>query len=187
MMDLSGENSSSRIVAIIIAILLIAGGWYYFYYMDTAQKIANLERSVKTLSRYKRQLPLLKAKYKKAQMEFNRYKKELPLKEEIPSLLVRLNNIIKSEDVSLMLFRPRPAVPRDLYFVKPIDVNIIATYRSCGAVFEDISRMKRLFKVKNFVIGNPRIVNTHKVLLNVRFNAETYYFKKSNKKKVRKR
>ncbi len=178
-------SNSSKIAVVIVIMILVGGGWYYFYYMDMAQKIDSLKREIDTLSRYKRELPVLRVKYKQAQKEFNVYKKELPLKEEIPSLLVKLTNIIKSQDVSLVAFTPGKAIPKDLYFVKPISVRLTANYTSCGAVFEDIAHMKRLFKVVNFSLSDPKIINTHKVLLDVKFEAETYYFK--NKKEPGKR
>ncbi len=176
-----GMSNSSKIVLVLFLIVAIAGGWYYFYYMDTSIKINNLQSSINRLSKFKRELPILRAKYKKAQEEFAVYKKELPLKEEIPSLLVKLTDIIKSKDVALMSFRPKKAVAKKIYYIKPIDISIVATYRNCGAVFEDVSKMKRLFKIKNFTLSNPKILNSRKVLLNIKFSAETYYIKQNKK------
>ncbi len=168
----------AKAAIIVVTVLLIGGGWYYFYYIDAAKKADSLQAEVNKLYKFKRQLPGLKVKYKKAQMEFNKYKNELPVKEEIPSLLVKLTNIIKSEDVSLMSFTPKNAVDKKIYYIKPINVTIVSTYKNCGSVFEDVSRMSRLFKINNFSVTNPKVINSHKVLLHVKFNAETYYFKK---------
>ncbi len=181
--EFGDTSNKSKIILAILLIVIIAGAWYYFYYMDTSTKINNLQSSIEKLSKFKRELPILRIKYKKAQKEFAIYKKELPLKGEIPSLLVQLTDIIKSKDVSLMSFQPKQAVDKKIYYVKPIDISIVATYRNCGAVFEDVSKMKRLFKVKNFSLSNPKIVNSKKVLLKIKFSAETYYFKQSKKKK----
>ncbi len=177
--------STTKIFLSILVVVVIAGGWYYFYYTDASMEINKLQTSVNKLSKFKRELPILRARYKKAQEEFIVYKKELPLKEEIPSLLVKLSNIIKSEDVSLMSFRPKQAIAKKIYYIKPIDISIIATYKNCGAVFEDVSKMKRLFKVKDFSLSNPKIINSKKVLLHIKFSAETYYFKQIKQGKKR--
>jgi type IV pilus assembly protein PilO len=169
---------SQKLIVLVVTILLIGGGWYYFYYIDTAKKIESLQAEVNKLSKYKRELPSLKIKYKKALAEYAVYKNELPPKEEIPSLLVKLTNIIKSKNVALMSFTPKKAKPKDIYFIKPIDISLSATYKKCGLVFEDVSKMSRLFKVNNFSLTSPKIINSNKVLLNVKFSAETYYFKK---------
>ncbi len=180
-----GMSNLSKIVLLIVIVLILAGGWYYFYYMDASTKINNLQTSINKLFKYKQELPFLRKQYKKAQQEFLTYKKELPLKEEIPSLLVQLTNIIKSKDVSLMSFKPKKAVGKKIYYVKPINISIAATYSNCGAVFEDVSKMQRLFKIKNFSLYNPKIINSKKVLLNVKFSAETYYFKQNKRNKKR--
>lgn len=173
-------SNGTKALLLLLLIVAIVGVWYYFYYMDTSAKINKLNSSIERLSKFKRELPVLRVKYKKAQEEFAVYKKELPLKEEIPSLLVKLSDIIKSKDVALMSFKPKKAVSKKIYYIKPIDISIVATYRNCGAVFEDVAKMKRLFKVKNFSLSNPKILNSQKVLLKVKFSAETYYFKQQN-------
>ncbi len=169
---------TTKITILLVIVLLIGGSWYYFYYIDTAAKIERLQAEVEKLSKFKRQLPVLKRQLKKSETEFALYKGEFPSKEEIPSLLVKLTNIIKSEDVLLVSFTPKNAIAKNIYFIKPINISITATYKNCGAVFEDVSKMSRLFKINNFSLTNPKIINSHKVLLNVKFNAETYYFKK---------
>ncbi len=169
---------TTKLVILVILVVLIGGGWYYFYYMDTSKKINSLQTEINRLYKYKRELPSLRVKYKKAQAEFAAYKKELPEKEEIPSLLVKLTDIIKSKDVRLMSFTPKNAIAKSIYYIKPIDISIVSTYKNCGLVFEDVSKMSRLFKINNFSITSPKIVNSHKVLLNIKFSAETYYFKK---------
>ncbi len=167
------------IVGAAIVFVLIIFLWYYFYYSDTSAKITRLRRDISRLYKYKEELPVLMAKYKNAQKEFAQYSKKLPLKEEIPTLLVKLNGIIKSQDVELLSFRPGKAylAKSKLYYVKPINISMRATYVNCGSVFERVAKMKRLFKVKDFSLSNPKIVNSHKVLINVNFSAETYYFK----------
>ncbi len=171
----------NKIIIVVLIVVLIFGGWYYLYYIDSTKKINKLEKEVEKLSAYKRQLPILRVKYKKAQEEFKIYQKELPIKEEIPSLLVKLTDIIKSEDVALLSFKPKNAVDKRIYYLKPIDIRIVSTYKNCGSVFEKVAKMKRLFKIKDFTLTSPKIVSEHRVLLNVNFSAETYYFK--NKKR----
>lgn len=178
---LNETSNLAKIVLFLSIVIVIGGGWYYFYYMDASKKIDNLQAQIDKLSAFKKELPVLRAKYKKAQQEFLVYKKELPLKEEIPSLLVKLTNIIKSKNVVLMSFKPKKAVEKKRFFIKPIDVSITSTYKNCGAVFEDVAKMDRLFKVKSFSLSNPKIVSSSKVLLDVKFSAETYYFKHSKR------
>ncbi len=175
---LNETSNLSKLILFLFIVIIIGGGWYYFYYIDASKKIDNLQAQIYKLSAFKRELPALRAKYKKAQQEFLVYKKELPLKEEIPSLLVKLTNIIKSKNVALMSFKPKNAIEKKVYSIKPIDISITSTYKNCGAVFEDVAKMDRLFKVKNFSLSNPKIINSSKVLLNVKFSAETYYFKR---------
>ncbi|AEA34149.1 type 4a pilus biogenesis protein PilO [Hippea maritima] len=168
------------IIFIVLGVTLIGGLWYYFYYKDASDKIDRLSKDIERLYKYKRQLPKLKAQYKAAQVEFKKYSSKLPLKEEIPSLLVKLNGIIKKEDVVLLSFNPKNAIKSKdgLYYIKPIDIRIRSTYVNCGNVFEKVAKMDRLFKVKNFSISRPEIVSSSKVLLDVKFSAETYYFKR---------
>jgi len=170
------------IVGVVIGVILVAGLWYYFYYQDTANEINRLQRDIARLYKYQKQMPILLKRYKKVQEEFKVYSKQLPLKEEIPPLLIKLSGIIKSEGVSLVSFNPKRAI-RDksgVYFIKPISIKIKATYLECGKVFEDVSKMERLFKVKDFTISNPKLINSHTVLVDVGFSAETYYL---NRKK----
>ncbi len=168
------------LIAAAIIFVLIAFVWYYFYYKNTSTQISNLKKEISRLYRYKSELPVLMAKYRKAQKEFGQYSKKLPLKEEIPTLLVKLNSIIKNQDVEFLSFRPGKAhlSKNKLYYIKPIDISMKATYVNCGSVFEKVARMSRLFKVKDFRLGEPKIVNSKKVLINVNFSAETYYFRR---------
>ncbi|WP_025270262.1 type 4a pilus biogenesis protein PilO [Hippea sp. KM1] len=167
------------LVIALVGVILIGGLWYYFYYKDATAQIDRLSRDIERLYKYKRQLPKLKREYKTAQAEFKKYSSKLPLKEEIPSLLVKLNDIIKREDVVLMNFNPKNAVKSKsgLYYIKPIDIRIRSTYVNCGNVFEKVAKMDRLFKVKSFSLSSPKVINSSKVLLDVKFSAETYYFK----------
>ncbi|WP_022669686.1 type 4a pilus biogenesis protein PilO [Hippea alviniae] len=170
------------LIGIFVGVVLVGGLWYYFYYQDTADQINRLQRDIARLLKYKEQMPVLLRKYKRVQSEFKVYSKQLPLKEEIPPLLIKLSGIIKSEGVSLLSFKPKKAI-RDksgIYYIKPISIKIRATYLECGKVFEDVSKMERLFRVKDFTISNPKIINSHKVLVDVDFSAETYYL---NRKK----
>ncbi len=168
------------LIGVLIVFVLIAFFWYYFYYESTSNQISNLRSDISMLYRYKSELPVLLAKYKKAQKEFGQYSKKLPLKEEIPSLLVKLNTIIRSQDVELLSFRPGKAYlsKNKLYYIKPINISMRATYINCGSVFEKVAKMSRLFRVKDFRLSKPKIVNSKKVLINVNFSAETYYFKR---------
>jgi len=174
------ELSPKKVITVTaIVFVSIAFLWYYFYYTNKSAKIKRLRGEISRLYKYKDELPILMARYKKAQEEFAQYSKKLPLKEEIPTLLMKLNGIIKSQDVELLSFRPGKAylAKNRLYYIKPINISMRATYVNCGSVFERVAKMKRLFKVKDFSLSNPKIVNSHKVLINVNFSAETYYFK----------
>ncbi len=175
------EELSQKKVVIAAAIIfvLIVFLWYYFYYSGTSAKIGRLRSDISRLYKYKKELPILLARYRKAQKEFAQYSKKLPLKEEIPTLLVKLNSIIKSQSVELLSFKPgRAHLSRNkLYYIKPISISMRATYVNCGSVFERVAKMKRLFRVEDFSLSDPKIINSHKVLINVNFSAETYYFK----------
>ncbi len=166
-------------IATFVIVVLFGLIWYNFYYIDASAKIKKLRREIARLDKYKRQFPVLLARYKKAQKEFKIYSKRLPLKEEIPTLLVKLSGIIKSQDVDLISFKPGRAhlAKNKLYYIKPIKIGLKATYVNCGNVFERVAKMKRLFKVVNFTLSNPKIVNSKTVMINVNFSAETYYFK----------
>jgi len=178
-----GEIDSKKIVLVIAGLLILPALWYYFYFSDANTRINNLRGEIERLQQYEAKLPVLKRNYIKAKKEFMIYSAQLPLKEEIPSLLVQLNGIVRSEGVSLLSFTPYNAVlsSTKLYFIKPISISIRANYTTCGEVFERISKMKRLVKVKNFSITNPKIVNSKLVIMNINFNAETYYFNKKVK------
>ena len=175
------SEDKQKFIILSLIVIALAAIWYYFFYANYSRKISSLKVEVNKMLRYKRQLPKIRKEYKVAIAEFNNYKKILPLKEEIPSLLVGLSSIIKSEDVSMIRFNPHTPVDKKIYMLKPIDISVIANYKNCGAVFEEISKMKRLVKVKDFSISSPKIVDGDNVVVNVKFNAETYYFKKAAK------
>lgn len=176
---MSELDSKKALLVALILLVLIAFAWYNFFYKDKSMEINRLKEKIAELSKYKRELPVLLVQYKKAQKEFKVYSKRLPLKEEIPSLLVRLNSIIKRQGVDLLSFKPRRAylAKNGLYYIKPINISIRASYVKCGSVFERVAKMKRLFRVIDFTLDNPKIVGTNRVLINVNFSAETYYFK----------
>lgn len=176
-------TDKQKFITLALIVIVLAGGWYYFYYMDHSKKISSLENEVSKMLVYKQQLPKIRKEYKAVQVEFKNYEKILPVKEEIPSLLVELSAIIKSEDVSLIRFSPHSPVDKKTYMLKPIDISVTASYNNCGAVFEKISKMKRLVRVKDFSMSSPKIVSSNNVVVNVKFNAETYYFKKAAKTK----
>ncbi|WP_035588709.1 type IV pilus inner membrane component PilO [Hippea jasoniae] len=178
-----GELDNKKIALIVIGLLILPALWYYLYFSDANAKINKLRGEIERLQKYQSQLPILKRNYIKAKNEFKVYSAQLPLKEEIPSLLVQLNGIVRSEGVSLLSFSPRNAAlsSSKLYYTKPIAISIKANYTTCGEVFERISKMKRLVKVKDFTINNPKIVNSKLVIMNINFNAETYYFNKKVK------
>ncbi len=177
MSELDGKKAF--LVALVL-LVLIAFAWYNVFYKDKSAEISKLHKKIAKLSKYKRELPILLVKYKKAQKEFKIYSKRLPLKEEIPALLVKLNSIIKKQGVDLLSFKPRKAylAKNGIYYIKPIDISIRSSYVKCGTVFEKVAKMKRLFRVVDFTLDKPRIVNTDKVLIHVNFSAETYYFKR---------
>jgi len=177
------SEDKQKFIILALIVIVLAGAWYYFFYADHSKKISSLKVEVNKMLRYKRQLPKIRKEYKVAIAEFKNYKKILPLKEEIPSLLVGLSSIIKSEDVSMIRFNPHSPVDKKIYMLKPINISVAANYNNCGAVFEKISKMKRLVKVKDFSMSSPKIVGSNNVVVNVKFNAETYYFKKAAKTK----
>jgi len=172
-------NNRKVILVALFVMLIFVLLWYYFYYKDTETRINRLRKDITRLYKFKSELPILLVRYKKAQKEFEFYSKRLPLKEEIPSLLVRLSGIIRSQDVDLLTFRPGKAhlAKNKLYYIKPINITLRATYINCGNVFEKVSTMKRLFRIVNFTLSKPKIINSKKVLVYVSFSAETYYFK----------
>lgn len=177
------SEDKQKFIILALIVIVLAGAWYYFFYADHSKKISSLKMEVNKMLTYKRQLPKIRKEYKVAQAKFKKYKQILPVKEEIPSLLVDLSTIIKSEDVSLIRFNPHSPVNKKTYMLKPIDISVVANYNNCGAVFEKVSKMKRLVRVKDFSMSSPKIIGSNNVVVNVKFNAETYYFKKATKTK----
>lgn len=180
---MSDLDSKKALLVALVLLVLIAFAWYNFFYKDKSMEINRLKEKIAQLSKYKRELPILLVEYKKTQKEFKVYSKRLPLKEEIPSLLVRLSGIIKKQGVDLISFKPGKAylAKNGLYYIKPINISIKASYVRCGSVFERVAKMKRLFRVIDFTLRNPKVVSANKVLINVNFSAETYYFRRKVK------
>ncbi|MFC1816961.1 type 4a pilus biogenesis protein PilO, partial [Thermodesulfobacteriota bacterium] len=123
-------NKIQRILIYVGAFVLLIGPFAYFSFLPKSQKIDELSKEVQSLEtqlasakRQARQLKSWRAKYKKAQAQFNIAKKALPLKKEIPSLLASVSASGQQAGLDFQLFQPQGESAKQFYAEIPVSIK----------------------------------------------------------------
>ncbi len=95
----------------------------------------------KDIPRFKREKEELEIKLKQALSQ-------LPNDKEIPNLIESISNAGKDAGLKILLFRPRPDVPRGFYAEVPVDMNVAGTYESIFNFCKKVSELPRIVNIE---------------------------------------
>ncbi len=99
----------------------------------------------KDIPRFQREKEELEIKLKQALSQ-------LPNDKEIPNLIESISNAGKDAGLKILLFRPRPDVPRGFYAEVPVDMNVEGTYESIYNFCKKVSELSRIVNVEGISV-----------------------------------
>ncbi len=127
----------------------------------------------KDIPRFQREKEELEIKLKKALSQ-------LPNDKEIPNLIESISNAGKDAGLKILLFRPRPDVPRGFYAEVPVDMNVAGTYESIFNVCKKISELPRIVNIDGISItassGGKGMALSSTPVITANFVATTFRF-----------
>ena len=191
----------SRAHKIIISLAIFGALWgcfVWFFYLPQTEKIAKLNRDLKTaqgkLTRLKgveQNLRAFKKEFKETEEKFREALKFLPNKEEIPALLTSISNLGAQSGLEFLLFQPGKEVPRNFYAEIPVRLEVTGPYHNVATFFDQVSRLSRIVNIGDVTMSEKTAAKTQAdvVILKTACTATTYKFiePKEEPKKGKKR
>lgn len=139
------KGSHKSLLALAIVCVLVAVVWIVAFLLPTLTSVRSKSQKIVYLEKMANNAILMEERYAKIKKGSSGYLLSIPDKGGISSALMNLNGAIRQSDVDLTDFYPMPSVQKKccgmVYFVKPVRIGIVATFKGAMSVFEKILRM----------------------------------------------
>jgi len=149
------------LVAITIAHVFFMTEMLPFGFQRRGQEIANLEHEYEVLSadlmkakQTASRLPQVRAEYEALSAQWDEAKGMLPTQQEMAEVLSQVTVAGQRSGVDFLLFEPKPAAPREIYFEHPIDVTVAGGYHQVGMFLSRVSNLPRIINVNSVDLKN---------------------------------
>ncbi|WP_301103275.1 type 4a pilus biogenesis protein PilO [Propionivibrio sp.] len=149
------------LLALAAAILLV--GWWFVWSEQLDTLTARQQDELKLREEFvakKTQavnLDLYTQQLSEIDRSFGALLKQLPIKSEVESLLIEINQSGMGRGLQFDLFKPGQEIVKDFYAELPINVRLTGSYHDFGAFAGDISRLSRIVTLNNISItANPQ-------------------------------
>lgn len=155
-------------VALMVTLVAITIGHVFFLtemlpfgYQKRGTEITTLEKEYETLSadlmkakQTASRLPQVRAEYESLSAQWEEAKGLLPTKQEMAEVLSQVTVAGQRSGVEFLLFEPKPASPREIYFEHPIDVTVTGGYHQVGLFLSRVSNLPRIINVNSVDLKN---------------------------------
>lgn len=169
---------------------ILLGIFYYVHYSPTQDTISsidteieNIEREIKRAEQKESKLKMIREELETKQAVLEKLKGILPEKEEISSILKRIQTIITSARLRIEKYDPQSLRPREVYIENPISIVLDGNYHNLGIFFDQLSKLKKIFTVDNLAI-NPLGGMDREYTIKATFTATTYLYRETPKKNI---
>jgi type IV pilus assembly protein PilO len=154
----------NRWIILSLILLLILGAFYFFIYRPLDEEKRTLEENIETnrqtLLRYQMNYKKLLEewdKFKDAIQRFAEIQEKLPSKEDLPRLLISIENISRESKLKINTFRPLPIAKQEGKIPPPYeeynyDISLEGSYGSFLLFLSKIKTAPRLILLKNLKI-----------------------------------
>ncbi len=147
-------------IGILALVIILIGASYYFFFDKPSREILNAKRNelAKLQSQYEEQrkalaeLPRFQKEIDELQKQLDTAIKLLPNTREIPSLLSSISSLAEESGLRILLFLPKPEIPKDFYAEIPVDMKIFGKYHQLGTFFDKVSKLSRIVNFRDVVI-----------------------------------
>jgi len=93
-------------------------------------------------------IPKFQREKEELEMKLKQALSQLPNDKEIPNLIESIGNAGKDAGLKILLFRPRPDVPRGFYAEVPVEMNVTGTYESIFNFCKKVSELPRIVNIE---------------------------------------
>lgn len=182
-LDINDIGSWSRQVKIFMAgllcILIIVAGYYVIIkdmFVDL-DGVKAKETSLRSTFMEKKELAVnldaYKTQIEKAKENFEVLKKQLPNESEIPDLLIDMTQVGLSRGLQFEQIKPGPAVSKDFYAEKLVNIKANGNYHQIAGFISDIAALPRIINVANFKLTRDKVDSNNLTLEAV---TKTYHY-----------
>ncbi|MBI5560752.1 MAG: type 4a pilus biogenesis protein PilO [Deltaproteobacteria bacterium] len=173
--------------ALIIAVVevVIAGLFYQFLLGPRLTEIGALKERMNEFSvqlaenrNIAKDVPRYQMEKQELEGQLEKALTQLPNEKEIPSLIDSVSEAGRMSGLKILLFRPKPEVPRGFYAEVPVDMEVDGTYESLYEFCERVSKLPRIVNVEgiNVTLADIKGFANLSPGLNAKFLAMTFRF-----------
>ncbi len=144
------------VMFVAVAGVMYAGFWYFITRPTRAQtkelndEIAQLLPKNAQAQIASQRLNEFRAVYKTRQEEYEELKALLPEQRELTMVLQGIQDRARSNGLVLRKFVPKDDLQQENYSGKRIEVNVIGSFNSLRAFFEQLAQYQRIVSITNF-------------------------------------
>lgn len=162
--------------------LLLLALFFILYFKPKSEEIKTLraerqrdEQTLLQLQGKKIHMNKIKSELKKMTVTLEELEKIIPQKEEMSSILRKIQQLAYNTQLTINKFIPKDLINREFYSEKPINIEVTGSYHNLALFYNQLSRFSRLFNIEDFVIKSlPVQTETSTILANS--TAKTYIF-----------
>jgi Tfp pilus assembly protein PilO len=169
----------------LIVFLMIGGamyaGFWYFVTSGTRSETKTMDEEIASLREKNAQASIVqqnlnnfKAAYKAREEEFAELKALLPEQRELTMVLQGIQDRARGNGLVLTRFSPKEDLQQDNYSGKKIEVNVVSSFASLRAFFEQLAHYQRIVSITNFELKQID-KQTPKKTVDARFDLTAYY------------
>ncbi len=153
---MEGLSKASKLFIIVGTLVLIVVVYGFFFFLDHYRQYnklrtedQNLTKRLEISKKNAQEIDKIKAKYEKAQVEFNTAKKKLPESEEIPNLLTQVSESGQIVGLEFLQFAPRKEIPKDFYAEIPVSVKVKGGFHDTVVFFDRVAHLSRIVQIRD--------------------------------------
>ncbi|MFN2533350.1 MAG: type 4a pilus biogenesis protein PilO [Pyrinomonadaceae bacterium] len=170
-----------RLVSFVAVAGLLYAGFWYLVTRSTRNDTAAMEAEIAQLLPRNAQAQIasqrlneFRALYKARGEEYDELKALLPEQRELTMVLQGVQDRARNTGLSLMRFNPKDDVQQDNYSGKKIEVNVVSSFASLRAFFEQLAHYQRIVSVTNFELKQLDKQSPTRTV-DARFDLTAYY------------
>ncbi|PWT95050.1 MAG: hypothetical protein C5B55_01760 [Blastocatellia bacterium] len=146
-----------RLVAFVAVAGVMFAGFWYFVTRGTRTDTASMQAEIAQLLPKNAQAQIasqrlneFKAMYKSREEEYAELKALLPEQRELTMVLQGVQDRARTNGLVLARFSPKEDVLQENYNGKKIEVNVVSSFASLRAFFEQLAHYQRIVSITNF-------------------------------------
>jgi type IV pilus assembly protein PilO len=146
-----------RLTVFVFVAGLMYGAFWYFVTKGTRAETATMKAEIEKLLPKNAQAQIasqrlneFRAMYTARQQEYDELKALLPEQRELTMVLQGVQDRARTNGLVLQKFTPKEDVQQDNYSGKKIEVNVISSFASLRAFFEQLAQYQRIVSITNF-------------------------------------